>query len=174
MKKIIIALMFLFLFASCSTLQVSVDYDQAYDLGHSKTFAVLHFNREGENTLFNDRVIKALEADLISKNYKKVSKENADMIFVFHVNVESKTDIHVDFQRVGYRRYGYGSGMITSTTHKYDYHEGTLIVDALNPKTEKIFWRGTAKDELTKRELPKAKTEYINKVINKLMSSFPR
>lgn len=172
-----LVLMALF-FVGCSTLEVDVDYDTAYNFDGKTKYAIVHSNRAGDNTLINDRIVNALDSALKAKSYTKVSKDKADLIFVFHVNVRDKTDIRTDYQMVGYGGYGFGRGFgggVVATTSAYNYTEGTLIVDALNPKTQKIVWRGVAVDELSDSlDTPDEKTKYINEVIQKLMSNFPR
>lgn len=176
-KKIILALSVVFL-SGCSQLDVKVDYDTTYDFNGKTKYIVTHASSKGSDTLVQDRVKNALISALNAKSYTEVSKENADLIFVFHVNVQDKSDIQTDYQTLGYGGFGFargfGGGMI-ATTNTYNYTEGTLVVDALNPKTQKIVWRGIAKDELGNgNSTPDEKTKYINKVVSKLMESFPR
>ncbi|EDZ61332.1 hypothetical protein SMGD1_2517 [Sulfurimonas gotlandica GD1] len=163
----------LLLFVGCSTLQVTTDYDDTFNFSKQKSFAVKHENKEGEDTLSNDRIIDSLEADLKLKGYKKVSQEEADLIFVFHVDVEKRSDIQTDYQMMGYGRYRYGGAMV-ATTSTYNYTEGTLIVDALNPKNEKIVWRAIGVAELKEQKTPQKRKEYIEGIIKKMMSSFPK
>ena len=172
MKNFFILTMSILIFIGCSSLQVSHDYDPAFNFNEQKTFVIVHHNREGEDTLYNDRLLRALEADLVSKGYVKREKEDADLVFVFHTKVEDKTDIDTDYQMVGFGMYRYGGGMV-ATTSTYHYTKGTLIIDALNPKNKKIVWRGIATDTLKERKTPEKRTEYINEVIQELMQSFP-
>lgn len=172
MKRSFILILSVLAFLGCSSLRVTNDYDPQFEFSKQRTFAVVHHNREGEDTLFNDRLLKALQADLISKGYAQSSKAEADLVFVFHTKVESKTDIDTDYQMVGYGRYGYGGGMVARTS-TYHYTKGTLIIDALNPKDEKIVWRGIATDTLREHKTPQKRTEYINGVVKELMQSFP-
>jgi len=120
--------------------------------------------------------VKNLWSSLNTKNYTEVSKEKADLVFVFHTDVQDKTDIQNDYQMIGYGGYGFtrgfGGGMV-ATTNAYNYTEGTLVVDAINPKTQKIVWRGIAKDELSAKDTPQEKTEYINHVVSKIIEKFP-
>jgi len=160
-------------FVGCSSLRVNVDYDPDFDFQPQKSFAIAHYNKEGEDTLFNDRLIRALEADLQSKGYTKSTKEEADLIVTFHTNVENKTSIDTDYQMIGYAGYRYGGSMV-ATTRTYNYKKGTLIIDLLNPKDEKIVWRGMATDILKEHKTPQERTEYLNKVVKKTMASFPR
>ncbi len=171
-KKVWIVLLGLTLIAGCSSLKVRVDYDPEYDFVQQHAFSIVHHNKKGEDTLFNDRVIEALEQNLQEKAYKKTDKESADLIFVFHVGVESKKDIDTDYIRVGFGRYGYAGHMV-ATTRTYEYTKGTLIIDALNPKDEKIVWRGVTTDILKTHDTPQERTEYIQRVVDETMKEFP-
>lgn len=172
MKKIFIALVSLIILSACSSLKVNVDYDPEFDFSEQNSFAVVHHNKEGEDTLFNDRFIEALTADLGTKAYVRSNKDSADLIFVFHTNVESKVDIDTDYRMVGYGRYGYG-GQMVSTTRTYKYTKGTLIIDALNPKDNKIVWRGITTDILKTHKNPAERIAYINAVVKEAMKDFP-
>ena len=178
MKRILMFVAMLLALSGCSTMQVDVDYDTAYNFDGKTKYSVAHSNKTGEDSLTNDRIIEALKKTLNAKAYTNVSKEEADLIFVFHVNVEDKTDIYTDYQMVGYGGFGYGRGFgggMIATPSTYKYTEGKLVMDALNPKTRKIVWRGIISDELdSNAKTPEEKIIYINAVIEKLMENFPR
>jgi len=164
--------LFLSLFLlGCSTLDVNVDYDDSYSFSGVKSFKVVHNVKEGENTLVNDRITAAIESELEKKGY--VKSRDADLVFVYHYNVKDKTDIRTDYQMVGYGGFGYGGAMIAHT-NTYNYTQGTIIIDALNPKTKKIVWRSVGTLELQEKETPKEKREYVNKIIQKMLASYPR
>jgi Domain of unknown function (DUF4136) len=171
-KNILVLMVSVFMFLGCSSLRVSVDYDTEYKFLQQKSFAIVHKSREGEDTLFNDRLIQALEEDLKAKGYDKTDKESADLIFVFHTNVENKTDIDTDYTMVGYRGYRYGGTMV-STTRSYHYTKGTLIIDALTPGDKKIVWRAVSTDTLTQHDTPQERTVYIKSVVKETMKDFP-
>ena len=78
MKKIIAAVFIGLLLGGCSSLSVNVDYDLEFDFSAQKTFTIIHFNKEGEDTLLNDRLINALEEELLAKKYIKIEKDEAD------------------------------------------------------------------------------------------------
>lgn len=176
MKKNLGALLIVLLMTGCSTLSVNVDYDESFDFSKAQKFTVLHEYKVSENSLQNDRIIQALKNNLIAKNYTNATEDTADLIFVFYTDVKDKTQINQDNYRIGF---GFGSrhsGMMMSTsggTSTYKYTEGTLVVDALHPKTKKIVWRAIATKELGEKSTPREKTEAINKIINKVMEKFP-
>jgi len=169
----------------CSSLNIDVDHDTSYNF-HGKTkYAIVHKPKEGDNTLINDRIIKAIKTTLNEKGYKEVAVSDADLLFVFHVNVTQMSDIRTDYQVIGYSGYrygagwgyggygGYGSAVVVPNTTTYRWTEAKLIVDALNPKTKKIVWRGIATDEITRGNYTtQEKTAYINHVISQLMKKF--
>lgn len=180
MKKILLMIFMLILVTGCSTLKVDVDYDTAYDFSKKTKYAVIHSERVGDNSLVEDRIRAAIRESLDAKTYSEVPKGEADLLFVFHVDVRDKEDVNMDYQMVGFGSYGFGrgfgmgyGGMIASPS-TYKYREGTLVIDALNPKTNKVVWRGIALDELSKKSTtPDEKTKYINKVVASIMAKFP-
>lgn len=172
MIKILSLIAAMMLFVGCSTLDVSVDYDESYDFNSAKTFVVDGSAGNSGNTLYANRVVNALENELKLKNYKKVPKDDADLIFVFHSSAKDKSNIQTSYGMSGYRGFRRG-GMMLSTTHTYDYTEGTLVIDALSPKTKKVVWRGIGVKELKTKETPAQRTEAVNKAVNKIMEKFP-
>ena len=113
-----------------------------------------------------------LKKSFLQKKYIKKEKDEADLIFVFHVDVENKTDIHTDYVRLGYSRYHY-SGQMMAMTRTYKYKKGTLVLDVLNPKDDKIVFRSIARDVLKTYDTPEKRTEYLNNVIKEAMKGFP-
>ncbi|MBN2816445.1 MAG: DUF4136 domain-containing protein [Campylobacterales bacterium] len=178
MLRLLIIAVFAIFFTACSQLDIKIDYDTEYEFSKEIKYTVVHSSRVGDDTLTNDRIKKALQNTLDLKGYTMVEQKDADVLFVFHADVKDKTDIQTDYQMVGFGGYGFargfGGGMV-ATTSAYNYTEGTLVVDALNPDTQKILWRGIATDELSKKDAtPEEKSAYINVVVSKLINNFPR
>jgi len=161
-----------FFMVGCSTLEVNVDYDEGFDFAKVKSFKVMHNVQEGESTLVNDRITKAIESELEQKGYVKATKD-VDLVFVYHYNAKDKVDIRTDYQMVGYGSFGYGGAMV-ARTNTYNYTEGTIIIDALNPKTKKIVWRSVGTLELQEKETPQEKREYVNKIIKEMLEKYPK
>jgi hypothetical protein len=184
MRNIFLYMMIALFLSGCSTLKIDVDHDTSFAFNDKKTYAIVHSHRESDNTLLNDRIQNAIKNSLNAKDYKEVSKESASLIFVFHVNVTNRSDIRTDYQMIGYPGYRYGFGYggygygpgttMIATPSTYRWKEGRLVIDALNPITKKIVWRGTITDELSRSTTTtEEKTAYINKVVTKMMQKFP-
>jgi len=173
MMKLLSLLMTTLLFVGCSTLDVSVDYDESFDFKSAKTFVIDSSSKSSKNTLFGDRVVNALEKELELKNYEKASKGNEDLIFVFHFATKDKSDVQTSFGLSSFGGYRYGTGMMMSTTNTYEYTEGTLVIDVVNPKTKKTVWRGVGVKELKSQDSPAKRTEAVNKAVKVIMEKFP-
>ncbi len=163
------------LFTGCSTLKVQTDYDTEYNFTNNTTYAVVYNSKEGDNTLTYDRIQTSIKDNINTKGYKEVAKENADLVLVFHVQVTQMSDIRTDYERIGYGGYGYGGGtIVVPRSVTYRWQEGQLIIDAYNPKTKKIVWRGIVKDEISNASYTAEENiEYINDVVTKVLKSFP-
>ena len=172
MSKILSFIAVILVLIGCSRMDVSVDYDESFDFKTAKTFAVDNSMGKSQNSLFGSRATNALENELKLKNYAKVSKEEADLIFVFHASAKEKSDVQTSVGMSGYRGFRYGGAMV-STTHTYEYKEGTLVIDALSPKTKKVVWRGIGVKELQEKDTPAERTKAVNTAVKKIMEKFP-
>ncbi len=170
--RMILGALFIFL-SGCSTIHVQNDYNPKYDFSRLRTFSILYDHSSAGSSLNQDRIAKALKRELEAKGYIETEKKFADFYIVFHTNVKNKTKIVTDYERVGLRSYRYWAEPRVPVQRQYDYKEGKIIVDALDPKTKQVFWRGTATDMLQSFNTPAERIEYINKVAKEVMSAFP-
>lgn len=159
---------------ACSTVRVETDYDPDFAFATLSSFAVVHKYKAGDDTLTGERIIRAVTRNLRAKGYSEASKESADFLVLFHIDVKSKTQIDTGYEYVGMFPYYYGyPGMMVPVTHAYSYDEGNLLVDIVNPDGNKIVWRGVATDRIKSHSTPEQRSEYIRKVIDELLMSFP-
>jgi len=162
-----------FLFVGCSTLRVTTDYDKEFDMSNLKTFTIVHKKAEfKEDTLTAKRIQDALTSTLKAKNYQAVKQSDADFYVIYHLNVTNKTQIDTDYQFVGMYPYRYGGAMV-ATTRAYNYDEGKLIIDIINPNDKNIIFRSVATDELRTLETPQEREIYIKEVILKALEKMP-
>ncbi|MEA3372701.1 MAG: DUF4136 domain-containing protein [Campylobacterota bacterium] len=173
--KYFFSIFLMLLLSACSTINVETDFNPEFSFNSLKTYAVIHKNKTGDDTLANDRIIEAINSDLRSKGYRTVSREEADYLVLFHTDVRNKTRIDTDYQHVGMYpyRYGYRSAMMVPTTRTYTYDEGKLIIDFVEPAENKIFWRGIATDRLKSFDSPEERIKYIHDAIGSLLKTFP-
>jgi len=182
--RVLFIFIFTLLVTGCSTLKVESDFDPNVKMTPPKNFYIVHKPKVNENTLVSDRIIKVLQDNLIAQGYKSTSKEHADFFILFHTGVITKSRVVTDYKYVNMYPYSYGSGfgygyrnygtVVVPESKNYTYKEGKLIVDAVFPKGNRIFWRGVATDQLQTLKTPQERIDYINKVIHTLMEKFPK
>ena len=172
------------LISGCSSLKVETDFDPNVTMNPPKSFYIVHRAQANEDTLTSERIIEALNNELVAQGYKSVDKESADFYVLFHTGVTTKSRVVTDYKHVNMYPYSYGRGFgygygghgtaVVPESKNYSYQEGKLIVDAVFPGSNRIFWRGIAKDQLKSLDNPQERIVYINKVLHTLMKKFPK
>ncbi len=170
-NRLLLSAALLFLVTGCSSLRVSSDYNPGFDFSRLKTFAIV-YHKQG-NSPMQQRIVQALTEAFKAKGYVPVSKDKADFYVVFHTNIRNKRQVVTDYQRVGLYPYGFGTYAMVPIQREYEYKEGKIVVDALDPKTRNIFWRGVATDRLQSFKDPDERMNYARQVAMELLKSFP-
>lgn len=150
-----------------SSMQVNTDYDKAANFSAVKTYSW----REGTrlpNPLMNDRVIAAVDAQLMKKGMQRVDSAG-DVTVTYHAAASESMDVQT-FSTGGY--YGcWGGCMGTTSTTVRPVTTGTLIVDLVETSSNKMLWRGTGSDTVTGD--PQDSERKINEAISRMFSNFP-
>ncbi|MDR6760763.1 hypothetical protein J2Y38_000961 [Flavobacterium sp. 2755] len=166
---------------SCSpTVNVTTDYDHAANFSEYKTFAVYDLKaQQGQvNELNADRVTKAIRAEMIAKGFTESS--NPDLKVNAVSILKNKTQVTADSNFYGYggmyRPYGYwgGGAMMgggTTTFNTYDYVDGSLVIDIVSTKTQKLLWQGVGNAQIDSK--PDNPEEFINGAVKKILAGFP-
>ncbi|MGO4770530.1 DUF4136 domain-containing protein [Flavobacterium sp. W22_SRS_FK3] len=178
----IITVFLLSLFFSCSpTVKVTNDYDHAINFGEFRTFAVYDLRaQEGQvNQLNADRVANAIRTEMTAKGFTE-STSNPDLKVNAVSILKNKTQVTADTNFYGYggmyRPYGYwgGSTMMgggSTTFNSYDYVNGSLIIDIVSSKTDKLVWEGIGNAQIDNK--PDNPEEFINSSVKKILEGFP-
>ncbi len=132
----------------------------------------------------------------------KVLKGEVDFYINYSVTTDEKVDISqyntyaghtslFSFSPVG--PYGYADGMVDpygypsvygeaitisnkptgKATETTEYKEGTLVIDVLDPKTDKLLWRGVSNGKLPKIISAEGREAGVKKVVEKILARFP-
>lgn len=179
MSKTLLLIVSILFFNACSTIDVTNDYDPAFSFDGVQSYAILYKSKDGSNTLTDERIMAAIDDQLSLRGYTKQKRQSADIYVVFHTNVQNKTRVTQDYQRIGVtpyrygRYYGYAGMMSVPVTRTYNYDEGKLLVDILDSKEHKIVWRGVATDTLKKHKTPEDRIAYINEVMMEIFKTLP-
>jgi hypothetical protein len=178
----IIPMLFLGLLYSCvPTVTVTQDYDHAVNFNEFKTFATFDLSaQKGQvNQLNVDRVTKAIRAEMAAKGFKETS-DNPDLKVNAVAILKNKTQVTANSNYYGYggmyRPYGYwgGGAMMaggSTTFYTNDYVDGSLVIDIISTKTDKLIWQGIGNAEIDNK--PDNPEEFINSSVKSIMAGFP-
>lgn len=178
----LIPICLLFLLYSCApTVKVTTDYDHAANFSEYKTFAVYDLKaQEGQvNQLNSDRVAKAIRAEMTAKGFTETSN-NPDLKVNAVSILKNKQSVTADTNFYGYggmyRPYGYwgGGAMMgggTTTFNTYEYVDGSLVIDIVSTKTQKLLWQGIGNAQIDSK--PDNPEEFIAGAIRKILADFP-
>jgi len=148
--------------AGCSALRVQTDYDPLLDFSRFRTFSWLEppvlttpsdgvtdvaVNPFAVNSMLDARVRAAVDQELERQGYR-LATGNSEPSFQlqYHVILKDKTRVwSTPGAFYGSGNWGPGPyGVYGSYTQSYDYQQGTLVIDVVDPKTQRIAWRGWA------------------------------
>ncbi len=180
----IISLLF-FLTVRCgSAISVTNDYDKGVDFKKYKTFSFYHLKTTGEVSQVNaDRLVNAIVLEMKGKGFVE-SSDNPDLLINAVTVITEKEAVSVSSEYYGYGGYyrpyaygygyGYGTGYPvenTAAVNTYNYRDGTIMIDILEAKSEKLIWEGTGTAEINTKPSDPAKV--IGYAVSKIMESFP-
>lgn len=164
---ILVASLFL---AACSSVQVVTDYDRAASFDRYKTYSLEPSDAPIPMAPSVEAALRdSLRTQLDARGIIEVS-ENADLHVVRHVSTKQKTTVHQS-PGVPYRygRYGAWTGA-SAYTDVSQYTEGTLILDFVDSKTQKLIFRGIATGTVGK---PETNAERIREAVEKIVQDYP-
>ena len=152
---------------SCSSINVSHDYDPQADFNNLKTFSWLPFPKKADvNQLVVKRIQDAVTGELETKGLRLSS--NPDFLIAMHGATKEKLDI---------QDWGYSSPRAAYWGRRdisvQQYTEGTLILDFVDAKSKEMIWRGVATGAVDSGASPEQRTKRINDVVAKLLAKFP-
>ena len=182
MMRIAWACMFLIL-AGCAQLDTGSKIDDATDFTVLKTFSWLHdADKPAEDVRLNDPKVRqtvrtAVEESLVSKGYEKVEREQADFLVTWFGGIEQKMKKeNIDHF---YAPYGYGTlyrnpVMNTESPRTIaEYEKGTIIIDIVDPKRQKLIWRGSGSGRLAEDQPEQTALRNLNRSVTRVLEPFP-
>jgi len=158
-------LLLLLLMLGCSAIyDVSYDYDSEADLTQFRTYDWLPIPKGVEaDDLVVGRVKRATNAELGEKGFRMTS-DNPDFLIAIHTGSEKK---------VTYTAWGYSGRWRSGRRTKFQYQEGTLVLDFIDGKSKQLVWRGQAKGFLDRKTNPKKEEKLVNEAVTKILKHFP-
>lgn len=159
-----VAVVLLLLMAGMTTAEVDVDFNAALDFGAYATYA-WHDGTPARRTAGEKRIRAAVERELMVTGLRRV-EEGADLWVATHVLVDRHTLEELK-DRVYWEFY---TGV--RSVDAFDLEAGTLVVDLVDAKRERVIWRGAASE--TVRGGVGKNLKKIDKVVHKMFKRHPR
>jgi hypothetical protein len=177
-SKVSLCLMVSVLMYACAPgIKVATDYDSAIDFSNYRTFDLYHQTSVGLlSSLNSDRILRSIQGEMEKKGFLK-SAIKPDLIVHAVTIVKNKRSFSVNSNAAGYARFygprGYWGAPVNgnATVRSDDYKEGTLVIDVIDRKTNKLIWTGTVSSEIHKQ--PKHPDKAIASAIAKVLTAFP-
>jgi hypothetical protein len=123
--------------------------------------------RLDNNRFFDERVRGQVEKQLASKGFEKATSGMPDLVVHYHASVTQEIDVR-DFDQ----QYAYCDH---ADCRPYVYDAGTLFVDLVDPRTEKLVWRGWAEGSIEgvidNQEFMEAR---IDETVRRILERLPR
>jgi hypothetical protein len=176
-RRIIATVLVAFFFA-CAGTRVTDDYDVNVDFSSYATFAWLpqpqgmSGDARVDNPLIAERVRNAIDRTLTSKGYRPASETPPDFLVGYFLSLEQKIDIRTIDRYYGAGRYR-GWGTVGYETHVTQYEEGTLVIDVVDGKAERLVWRGSGSRRISRSPTPQKTTQRVNEVVEAILARFP-
>jgi hypothetical protein len=129
--------------AGCATMNVNSFVERGIDVRQYRTFSwgppdtvSTGDPRLDNNRFFDERVRAQVEKELAARGFEKESSGTPDLLVHYHASVTQEIDVrNLD------REYRYCEN---ADCRPYVYDAGTLFVDLVDPRTNKLVWRGWA------------------------------
>lgn len=166
--------------SACTTFDVKTDHDPTADFTKFKRFTFMGLTgaEKGgihDNSLTHKRIESAVARELTGKGLEQVDlHQQPDLLVYYWYSAKEKQQIQSTGPTGGAYggRYGYGwragyGGNVTT----YEYTEGTLTLDLVEPTKKELVWRATIVGTL--KDTPKENIELGNKAIAKAFESYP-
>jgi hypothetical protein len=164
-----------FALTGCATMNVSSHVERGVDFAQYRTWDFGPADalptgdpRLDNNPFFKDYLEGAIGKQLEARHYERVTSGTPELQVHYHSNITKTFDVNGVDTRNGYCYNDCQPNVI-------DYELGTIVVDVVDARTNKVIWRGWAQDHIDgvidNQELLRRQ---VNKSVTRMMALFPR
>ena len=179
--KFLPVLLLLLFISSCSSVQVSSDYDKGTNFSEYKTYA--YFKEGIDKVKLNDldkkRILNAIDQELAAKGFIKTDENPQLLVNIFtksqqEVNITNNNNYPYFYAPYGYYGWGYspywgGSNTTTVSTSV----EGKLYIDMIDVQKKVLIWQGVGTGYIDNARTPEKKEQKIQEFVQSILANFP-
>jgi hypothetical protein len=129
--------------AGCATLRVNSYLDRGVDVARYRSYAWAEAGafatgdpRLDNNRFFSQRVEEAVDMQLAARGFEKTSRGTADVLLHIHARMEQRLEA-AELDRID-------GHCLDNECRPEVYDAGTLMVDFMDRRTNRLAWRGWA------------------------------
>lgn len=132
------------------------------------------------NEIVRDYIKNAIDRELAAKGLSQQNDAEFDVYVNFNVLAETRADVKAykvysgTVHGYNWNRYG-GFQADLQTEDKTDYlyyREGSLIIDFIDPASDKLVWRGVARKRITKETSQAEREKVIDEAVSAVLTNF--
>ena len=98
--------------------------------------------RLDRNPFFKDHVMGAVEKQLAARGLERSASGTPDLLIHYHASINQRIDVYGVDQRIRLLLRRRLQGRVV------DYEAGTLVLDIVDARTNRVIWRGWAQDSV--------------------------
>jgi hypothetical protein len=117
-----------------------------------------------DNPITNERIRTAIRSAMEKRGYRYV-ESGASIGIAYYAAARQKLDVRNWDYGYGWRRFP------RQRTEVYEYTEGTVIVDAVDPSTHTLLWRGQGRSAVS--DDPDQYAKDLEKTIDAIVAKLP-
>jgi hypothetical protein len=174
--KRLIAVALLVVLGGCSGgMEIQTDVDPAADFSGFKTWNWVPVSAEKtgdpgvDDGVVRTRIQNAVEEELTKRGYLK-STDTPDFLVNYHTAMKDELnsmEMQEYYEAQTYEEFR------KDVTYTYTWHKGTLILDFIDAKSNKLVWRGAARAEVNLNDSAETKKARISKAVERMLREFP-
>ena len=162
--------------AGCATMNVSSHVQSGLDIRNYRTYdwgpadaLPTGDPRLDKDPFFQDHVQGAIEKAMAARGFDWASSGSPDLRIHYHANITDRIDI----DRLDTGRGYCAEGSCPPATTRYE--AGTLVIDVIDVRTNKLIWRGWAQNTVRGMlENQDTMARQIDEAVSKMFEEFPR
>jgi hypothetical protein len=167
--------------AGCAGQGVTTDYSPAAQFSTYRSYALVMPPDTGAHQLLDQRVRRAVQAELDTKGLTVADRESADLYVGYgivdktHETIYSYGDGWGWGGRWGWRYWRYGVAWPMAEQRQVEtYTDGTVVVTLIDANTKQVVWEGEIAGVVPIPVTnPASATDKINQAVEKLFQRYP-
>ena len=175
LTNFIIAVVLTAFLYSCSSLDISTDYDPTQDFSKYKTYRWARIKERdpndilSKNIMLRKRVQVAVNNALKEKGFIRLDRGKPDFLVLVYAGIQQKTNVYYN----GGYHYGGWWGPYGSYSSVSHYKQGSMVVDIVDKEENEISWRGIASDVVQSYYDAEELQEELDYIISIMFEDFP-